>query len=267
MDRRPVLRYRPHRSRVLHAREEQPSYDRRCSVDGCENKHYGRGLCEKHYRRWRRTGSVHVIARPDSCSVEGCERPVDANGLCHGHDQRVRRNGDADPGTPLGRRRQDPVCSVEGCDRESTAHGWCRTHNARYERHGDVLPDIPVRTAAGEGYEQHGYWYVPVPPEQRWLTSGETPAAEHRLRMAEFLGRPLEPDEVVHHRNGNRMDNRIENLELWSVYQPKGQRTKDKVAYALEILRRYAPELLIDGSRSPGTEEAAAPQDSDLSPW
>lgn len=86
--------------------------------------------------------------------------------------------------------------------------------------------------------------------------------------MAEHLGRPLEPDEVVHHRNGNRRDNRIANLDLWSVYQPKGQRVTDKVAYALQLLRRYAPELPAqEATTEPENEEAAAPQDDDLSPW
>ena len=62
--------------------------------------------------------------------------------------------------------------------------------------------------------------------------------------MESMIGRHLQPHETVHHKNGNRKDNRQENLELWSVRQPKGQRVEDKVKYAIEILEQYAPELL-----------------------
>lgn len=62
---------------------------------------------------------------------------------------------------------------------------------------------------------------------------------QHREVMELHLGRELLPEETVHHINGNRSDNRIENLELWSTSQPYGQRVADKLEWARKIIEMY----------------------------
>ncbi len=65
---------------------------------------------------------------------------------------------------------------------------------------------------------------------------------QHRFIMERHLGRKLLPNETVHHKNGNRQDNRWINLELWSSSQPPGQRVKDKVRWARNLLKTYGVE-------------------------
>jgi hypothetical protein len=67
---------------------------------------------------------------------------------------------------------------------------------------------------------------------------------EHIVVMARYLGRALLPGETVHHKNGIRDDNRLENLELWACNHSYGQRVSDLIPWAEEILRRYKPEAL-----------------------
>ena len=86
----------------------------------------------------------------------------------------------------------------------------------------------PVKKYTG-GYSNFmGYQMVQVPDDSPFVemrnTNKYTP--EHRLVMAEHLGRPLSRAETVHHINGDRVDNRIENLELRQRNHGAGVRYK-----------------------------------------
>lgn len=135
---------------------------------------------------------------------------------------------------PRGVPGSTPECSIPGCKRPNSGLGYCGTHYARVRKTGEAGPAGPLRNPDGSGTlcKRTGYRYAPH-------RSGEPARLEHRVVMEQYLGRPLLRSERVHHKNGIRDDNRIENLELWVTDHPTGQRVEDVVAWAEEILRRY----------------------------
>jgi hypothetical protein len=66
---------------------------------------------------------------------------------------------------------------------------------------------------------------------------------QHRVLMEERMGRPLMSYENVHHINGIKHDNSIENLELWVKPPTSGQRAKDLAKWLVDT---YSVEELED---------------------
>ena len=137
----------------------------------------------------------------------------------------------------------DKFCSVinsagEKCQRPvfHLQRILCSAHWDRVQRHGDVQADIPIRALGRRGagtVNRKGY---------RHIGRNRRQIPEHRIVMEEVLGRALAPGENVHHRNGVKDDNRPENLELWYIGQPAGQRVRDLVEY----IAKYHADAVLD---------------------
>jgi hypothetical protein len=203
-----------------------------CSIPGCSLPARRRGWCQMHYGRWYRTGDPLEVRKRGAKQA----RLVDGDGLGWHRDEeggwwyldaRQRYRG------------EERICAICG---EVFPF---RTSHAKFQpglycsRECSNKAEKPNRRIPKSGSRYRyirtdGYAVVYEPNSQ-----GRKQTPEHRKVMERKLGRPLLPLETVHHINGQRADNREENLELWSSRHPKGQRVEDLLAFAREIVDLY----------------------------
>lgn len=231
----------------------------KCGTDGCLKPKTKRNYCERHYRRLLEEGAFGWV----NCKHEGCTNRASKRGYCSADYKRLRDNG-AFPDLPkctregcdryrygLGvcafhyradkkseREKSGIVCSEDGCGRVMAYDGLCSGHYSQKRKGGELRP--LRRNGEWSQWRREPSGYV---SRRRTISPGRREnQLQHRYVMSEHLGRELKREESVHHKNGIRDDNRIENLELWPSKHLKGQRVQDLIRFALEVIHEWGDD-------------------------
>lgn len=206
-----------------------------CKVSGCENdtQRGAHGMCQTHYMQTRRgmraedgtllrepmrVRSYGVEAR---CTSPGCSNKPRVYGLCVYHHAQARTIMTDYPVTA--------TCVVDGCAQRPVNRGMCGKHTQ--QRNAGIIDDQGNqlrefrKKPRGEKWASHdGYVLIPGQTDHPYARVDGS-VLEHRLVMERHLGRYLQEYEIVHHRDGNRQNNVIENLELLDGRAKRGEGT------------------------------------------
>lgn len=90
------------------------------------------------------------------CSIEGCNNKHDAKGYCSAHYNRKKKYGDPLYFPP---KKPERKCSIDGCDKKHTCKGFCKKHYERFLAHGDPLfTKLKVERHGMYGTKEHKAW-------------------------------------------------------------------------------------------------------------
>lgn len=100
-----------------------------CSTKSCEQRHYAKGLCKKHYAQLLRHGRLTPERERGPvrvCEVDGCGRDDTIYGYCRKHARQIRAHGRLTP------EREHQMghegCSIPRCKEPHRAIGLCARH-------------------------------------------------------------------------------------------------------------------------------------------
>ena len=109
---------------------------------------------------------------------------------------------------------KDGLTELQIADKLNISRGkvvyWRKKHEIKARPRGMHYSHKPTNWKGGKT-KTNGYIMIYCPSHPSIKSDY---IFEHRLVMEKYLGRYLRSDEVVHHKNRIRDDNRIENLEL-----------------------------------------------------
>lgn len=140
----------------------------------------------------------------------------------------------------MGRKKTRIGNCVNGCNKPIHTRNVCKTcygriHYEEHERNRRGAKKHELHPIGTVKIDKSGYARIKINEgngSRDWVK-------HHRYVIEKKIGRKLFPFENIHHINGIKSDNRLENLEIWITKQPKGQRPNDLIKFAEWILKTY----------------------------
>jgi hypothetical protein len=201
----------------------------RCTIAGCGSRPLGYGLCSAHYQQALAAGAISSQITKTASYVDG-----------------------------------SIPCKVAACDKRPINKGMCSKHAEQREAgiidcEGNKLREFRKKPRSEKWSGRDGYILIPG-QEGHHSARVDGSVLEHRLVMERHLGRYLQEHEIVHHIDGNRQNNVIENLELFdgragrgAGHHPGHADTIEDVRASMERLRVNDPDAfrrLVEGMKA-----------------